>query len=150
MKMIDISGRFADNAICEKEHRIGVFHWTGGPTAEGAIEWLDKRKGGKGSVGYNYVIDRDGTVFILADPRTSWMHNSGLGTAYDRHTVSISFAAKNAAHGITEEQTRAAHSLVVLLESWFDISWTHHAAINSHKQDFPAEMWEELKPKLGI
>jgi hypothetical protein len=78
------------------------------------------------------------------------MHNTGLGTAYDCKTVSISFACKNAEHGITEAQINAAHSLVVILEGWFDISWTHHAAINAHKQDFPADMWGKLKLQLGI
>jgi hypothetical protein len=151
MKVIDITSRFMDNAIAEKEHRNAVWHWTGGGTAQGAIDWLDKRLEGKGSVGYNYIIGRDGNVYMLADPRTHYMHNTGShSTIPSKGTVSISFACRNAEHGITEAQIAAARDLVKQLNDWFVLKHYHHAQVNSTKIDFPSDMWESLKKQIGI
>ena len=149
MKIIDISDKFNDNSIRIKK-KI-VFHWTGGSTAKGAIDWLNKRSGGKGSVGYNYIIDKDGSIYMLADPRTRWMHNTGLGTKYDEDTIPIALASKDENDRFTDRQVMASKSLVEKLDKWFWITeTTHHAALNSKKVDFPEYIWAEFAQQVLI
>jgi N-acetyl-anhydromuramyl-L-alanine amidase AmpD len=148
--VIDITKRFNDNSISNKKEIIGVFHWTGGHDAEGAIEWLDERKGGVGSVGYNYIIDRNGLIYMLAKPGSRWMHNTGLGTHFDESTISIAFAALDENDTFTDEQIESAKILIEDLQEMFDIKWTHHAKLNSHKRDFPDWFWNKLVIKLDI
>ena len=149
-KIIDITEKFNDNSISNKREIVGVFHWTGGHRANGAIDWLNKRRDGKGSVGYNYIIDRDGLVYMLAKPGSRWMHNTGLGTHFDENTISISFAALDENDSFTEDQIESGKMLIKELHKMFDVKWTHHAKLNSHKQDFPEWFWEGLVIKLEI
>ena len=148
MEIRDISERFLDNANKYKK-RI-VLHWTASNTAKIAIEWLDMRKNGKGTVGYNYIIEKDGVVYMLADPAERWMHNTGLGGRYDMNVIAISFVNKG--DGIfTEEQYRACRELIEKLKEKYEITMiTHHHKIYKKKPDFPERIWEKVKDELGI
>ncbi|MDY0174364.1 MAG: peptidoglycan recognition family protein [Bacteroidales bacterium] len=147
MKIIDITGRFLDNSLRRnsiEDLRI-VFHWTASSTAKSAIDWLDTRLGGKGTVGYNYIIDRDGTIYVLADPGERWMHNSGLGANYDQNTISISLVMKDETDPVSQNQEYASRQLLLDLNSKFEIKEiTHHAHINRNKRDFPEKLWESF------
>jgi len=147
MKIIDITDKFNDNS-CKIKKKI-VFHWTGGSTAKGAINWLNERNEGHGSVGYNYIIDKSGDIYMLANPKVRWMHNTGTGTINDKNIVSISLVAKDEHDKITEAQIKSSKSLVKKLNDLFWITEiTHHAALNSQKQDFPEYIWRELEQRI--
>lgn len=144
--IIDLTTRFKDNAICNKKEVTVVFHWTGG-SAKSAIDWLDNRLNGKGTVGYNYIISGH-KLYILADPKTHYMNHSGLGDKYDRDSISIAFCYTSYP---TDEELKVAKNLLEDIKEWFTVKeYTHHAAINSKKVDFPADYWEHLKKDLGI
>lgn len=149
MKIVDKTKMFLDNAQRRTAPNYTlVVHWTGGSTASGAIEHLNKRAGGEGSVGYNAIIDKDGTVYLLADPRTHWMHNTGKGTSFDRKTISVSFVALPK-DKITVEQIRSFRKYKMELEEWCNISVVNcHKELNPNKPDFPAAQWEELYKEL--
>ena len=149
MRLFDRTYQFMDNAIAEKQKKTVVFHWTGSKLAESAINWLNNRLDGKGSVGYNYIIAENGDIFMLANPCSRWMHNTGLGTNFDKQTISIAFAAINA-DGINKKQLKAAKELVVHLRHDFECTYTHHAALNDKKPDFPKDFWEKVKNYLEI
>ena len=145
MKIKDITKRFNDNS--RKVRKKLVFHWTGGSTAEGAIEWLDKRLNGKGSVGYNYIID-DKTIYLLAHPSTRWMYNTGRGTTFDSDTISVSFVGSKDGD-ITHDKLVLAKELVDELRRTFDIyAIHHHAELSNKKQDFPSDTWRRIKRYL--
>ena len=76
MNITDITDRFRDNA--QKVSKKVIWHWTASNTAKSAIDWLDQRADGKGSVGYNYIIDKNGDVYMLGNPKNTWFHNTGL------------------------------------------------------------------------
>ncbi len=145
MKRIDVTERFRSRHAQKRKVRV-VFHWTASGSAAGTIDWLTQRADGFGSVGYNYIIEKNGDVYFLADPRDRWFHNTGRGTAYDSHTVSIAFVMRDGSEEMTEEQLHAAAQLMVgELDDWFDFATvTHHAAVNNNKQDFPEEIWIRL------
>ncbi len=151
MRIIDVTNRFKDNVLSHKIHRRRLWHWTGGDTANGAIEHLDNRMGGKGTVGYHYIIDKDGTIFILANPHTDFMQSSGLGEAYDERAIAIAFVMKDETQDITDEQIYSAKYLIKKTDEDFHITDdVHHARINRNKKDFPQWLWEDLKIKLKI
>ena len=151
MMITNITQRFLDNALNNKANRIIVFHWTGSHTAKSAIDWLDQRNEGNGSVGYNFIIDKDGVVYMLADPLTHWMHNTGLGTNFDEKTISISLASFGMSDPFTDKQIESSKGLVQFLEKRFNIiKTTHHAHLNKNKQDFPKELWDSFSKKILI
>ena len=147
MKLIDITEQFKDNS-----HRVEkgiVWHWTASKTAKSAIDWLDQRENGEGSVAYNYIIDKNGDVYMLGNPNYAWFHNTGLGSAYDKDIISISFVSMGREDLFTDEQINSAKHLYSILNDEYKITLnTHHASLNSHKQDFPEKMWIELKEQL--
>lgn len=148
MRIKDITEYFKDNAI--KHKRTVVFHWTATETAKEAVEWLKTRLNGKGTVGYNYIIEKSGDILMLANPCNAWMHNSARGTDFDKNTISISFV--NIGDGkFTKDQFVAATELINNLEKQFDITEiTNHHILYSPKPDFPDDIWEKLKIKLKI
>jgi N-acetylmuramoyl-L-alanine amidase-like protein len=146
--MIDFTHKFKDNALKHRPRRIVVWHWLAG-TVRGSIEWLNTRKDGKGSVAYNYMISKSGTIYMLGDPFKTWFHNTGKGSNYDRKTISIAFESMGADDPITLLQIVAAHALTCELERDFHIeAHKHHAELNSKKQDFPADVWAKLLPEI--
>ena len=148
MQIKDITNIFPDNAI--KHKRTVVFHWTATDTAKAAVDYLKNRLNGKGTVGYNYIIEKNGDIFMLANPCNAWMHNSAQGTEFDKNTISISFV--NIGDGnFTEQQTNVAFELVNNLKEQFNIvAFTNHHILYPPKPDFPDDVWEKLKTKLKI
>ena len=149
MKVHDKKQMFKDN--CQPVRKTIVLHWTGSETAESAINWLNERKNGEGSVGYNYIIDRNGDLYILADPGESWFHNTGLGTAFDKDTISIALVSTGKEPVITFYQIARLQQWIYMLQEDFEIiEITHHAALNSKKPDFPEKIWEQIKEELEL
>ncbi len=148
MKIIDISNQFENNFI--KHKRVIVFHWTATKTAQEAIDFLKLRLNGKGTVGYNYIIEKNGDIYMLANPCNAWMHNSARGTDFDKNTISISFV--NIGDGsFTEKQYSAAKELFVFLKNSYQIEKvTNHHLLYPSKADFPLDVWKKVKVKLGI
>jgi N-acetyl-anhydromuramyl-L-alanine amidase AmpD len=168
-KVANLYKEFKDNSY-PRFKRI-VLHWTASGTAESAINWLNQRLQGKGTVVYNYIIDRDGTVFELVDPFTRWAYHTGLGAPYDSQSIGIAlvswgvqdqersgsgwvFFKNRYLQNYTSEQKE---SLKALLDTLHDsglptdeMELTHHAAINPHKPDMPESMFNELVFDLGI
>lgn len=151
MKIIDKSKQFKDNVYTYKSRRRILWHWTGGVNASGAIDYLDSRHNGKGTVGYNYIIDKNGYVYMLVDPYKGFMQSSGLGKTYDETVIAIAFAMLDESDDITKQQIESGRYLLNKLNQEFEIFENiHHAAINPHKVDFPNWLWEEIKEKLDI
>lgn len=149
MNIIDITRRFEDNSLNSKVDKTIVYHWTGGLTAASAINWLDQRKGGKGSVGYNYIIGKDGRIFMLANPHTRFMHNTGKGTNFDKRTISISLASNGENDPFTDKQIKACRDLRKHLQERFSIIREYcHRELNKKKPDFPDYIWEDFKKKV--
>ena len=149
MKVYDVTDRFLDNAIPRKPRVDVVAHWTAGRSVGQDLNWLDKRLGGKGSVGYNLLIARNGDRYLLANIDTHFMHNSGLGSRYDRNTISFSFCTMGAKEGVTPVQVESAREFIAEIRKKYEIrKLVCHAEINSKKPDFPEEMWKELKAAL--
>jgi hypothetical protein len=149
MEFIDLSKMFIDNVNVHRPQKKIVYHWTGSKTAKSAYNWLNERNEGKGSVAYNYIIDKDGKIYILCDPFKGWFHNTGLGSNYDRNTISVALVSMGANDPITSKQIFSASLLNVKLNKEFHITEiTHHRHLNRKKQDFPAKQWKELFPKI--
>ena len=166
MKIKDISERFLDNSYPRMSIAACVLHWTGSPTAKRAIDWLDQRLNGEGTVAYNYIIDRDGIVYMLVDPMKAWVYHSGLGSKYDQKTISVAFVSwgiqsekksgtlwvpygGSYLQELTQEQIDAFAELYGQLTVIFgDIPLTHHAAINPHKVDLTESMFEMVMRRI--
>ena len=153
MNIIDITDRFKDNA--HKVSKKVIWHWTGGNTASGAIKWLDDREDvdgdgiGDGTIAYNYIIDKNGDVYMLGNPKNTWFHNTGLGSEYDKDTISISLVCRGKKDSFTEAQIESSKRLYSVLKCLYQIEInTHHASINLHKQDFPDKTWVDFKKKI--
>ena len=147
MKIINIEERFKDNA--HKVRKKVIWHWTGSSTAKSAIDWLDQRNNGEGTVAYNYIIDKNGDTYMLGNPKNTFFHNSGLGTSYDKDTISISLVSRGKKDSFTEAQIESSKRLYSILKGLYKIElMTHHADINEHKQDFPKHIWKDFKSKL--
>ena len=148
MHIINLENQFKDNA-----HKISkkiIWHWTGSNTAKSAIDWLDQRHEGKGSIAYNYIIDKNGDVYMLGNPNNTFFHNTGLGTEYDKDTISISLVSRGKKDPFTDEQIESSKRLYTILKCLYKIELnTHHAAINSNKSDYPDYIWKEFKSKLS-
>ncbi len=145
----DKTEMFSDNS--RKVQKIIVLHWTGSNTAKSAINWLNERKNGKGSVGYNYIIDRNGDMYILGDPGERWFHNTGIGTHFDKDTISIAFVSMGTEPVFTPEQIKTLKDWIEQLRADFDITQIrHHASLNLKKPDFPDHVWEGLKEALEL
>ena len=147
MNITDISDRFKDNA--QKVSKRVIWHWTASDTAKSAIDWLDQRNNGEGSVAYNYIIDKNGDVYMLGNPKNTWFHNTGLGSEYDKDTISISLVCRGKKDSFTEAQIESSKRLYSVLKCLYQIEInTHHASINLHKQDFPDKTWVDFKKKI--
>ena len=108
MRIIDKTAQFKDNIYIYKTRRRILWHWTGSRAAQSAINWLDQRIGGKGTVGYNYIIDKNGYIYMLVDPHKGFMQSSGLGKTYDELTIAIAFAMLDETDDLTEEQIESS------------------------------------------
>jgi len=147
MNIIDISDRFKDNA--QKVSKKVIWHWTASNTAKSAIDWLDQRAGGEGTVAYNYIIDKNGDVYMLGNPKNTFFHNTGLGTEYDKDTISISLVCRGKKDSFTDAQIESSKRLYSVLKCLYEIELnTHHAAINSNKSDFPNKTWKKFKEQI--
>ncbi len=148
MKIIDITSEFENNFI--KIEKTLVFHWTATNTAEEAIKYLKNRLNGKGTVGYNYIVEKNGDIFMLADPCNAWMHNSAMGTDYDKNTISISLV--NIGDGNFEEnQLIATKNLIDHLKKNYKIvEITNHHKLYPKKIDFPDDVWEKFLKFMNI
>jgi len=139
--------KFKDNSF-KRKIRV-IVHYTGSPNVNGSIEWLNKRKGGKGSVGYNVIIDKDNKIYYLAKP-TSWFHNTGLGSRYDKDTYSIAFTGSGI-NDITDAMIKDFKLTIQWLSNLFNIYEIKcHRECNIKKPDFSPEEWEILKRRIGI
>ena len=149
MKIFDASKMLEQNYQINKPDRNIVFHWTGEGTIASIIKYLTSRLQGKGTVGYNFMIDFNGDVVKLC-PLNAWFHNSGKGTNFDSSTISIAFLSSGAYP--TKQQIK---SCITLLQS--DIAPTFnileyfcHSELCDHKIDFPADYWRKLKHDLDL
>ena len=149
MKILDASNTFKNNYRLDKPDRNLVFHWTGMGTAASNIEFLSSRLQGKGSVGYNYIIDDTGDVFKLC-PIHAWFHNSGKGTAFDSGTISIAFVSSG--EYPNKKQIKSCNILLEteIYPSINVVECFHHAELNPQKVDFPAEYWRHLVHVLHL
>ena len=146
MKVVDLTKQFKDNSITHRVRRRRLWHWTGGHSANGAITHLDRRFNGKGTVGYNYIIGKDGTLYMLVNPRYGYMQSSGLGHKYDKDTIAIAFVMFDETSKFTKEQIKTARELIAITNKSFHIfEDTHHAHVKHTKRDFPKQMWNALK-----
>lgn len=145
----NVTKRFGNNSL-KRRVRV-VFHWTGGVSSESTLNWLATRQGGQGTVGYNYILDKKDGIYMLADPRERWFHNTGLGSNYDAETVSAAFDMRDETEMFTEKQIDDTVKLLKIIDDWFDvIEITHHAAINKTKRDLPEELWQYLLSEIKI
>lgn len=87
-----------------------IFHHTGGPTVKGAIATLIKR-----GLSYHYIIDRDGTIYKLADANTIQYHAKG----HNFRTIGISFVGGGKFGKVNVEQHKSAIKLVNTLKKEF-------------------------------
>ena len=139
--------KFKDNSF-KRKIRV-IVHYTGSPNVNGSLEWLNKRKGGKGSIGYNIIIDQSHEVFYLAKP-TEWFHNTGLGSRYDKDTFSIAFTG-NGIDDITDAMIKDFRDELENLKTIFNVYEIRcHHECNIKKPDFSPEEWEILKRRIGI
>lgn len=163
MKIKDITERFKDNSYPRHLFEACVLHWTASGSAKSAIDWLDQRLNGEGTVAYNFVIDRDGTIYMLVDPLKAWVYHSGTGAAFDKKSISVAFVSwgiqdqkksgtlwvpykDGYLQELTQEQIEAFAELYGLLTEIFgDVPLTHHAAINKNKFDLTDSMFDEVK-----
>lgn len=121
-------------------------HYTASPNAVGTIEYLDKRLGGKGTVGYNFLISKD-AVYELGNHQM-WFHNTGKGTEYDSNTYSIAFVGYGL-EDITDEMIREAMLKIRWMNAVYDVTdILCHREVNPKKPDFSEEEWAILLPKL--
>ena len=147
MNIIDITNQFKDNS--QKVQKKIIFHWTASSTAKSAIDWLDQRANGEGSVGYNYIIDKDGSIYMLGNPEQRWFHNTGLGISFDKDTISISLVSRGKKDLFTDKQIANVRHLISILKNLYRIvEINHHAALNKNKPDFPEYIWKEFKKQV--
>ena len=146
MHIINIEERFKDNA--HKVRKKVIWHWTGSSTAKSAIDWLDQRNNGEGTVAYCYIIEGK-DVYMLGNPNNTWFHNTGLGSEYDKDTIPIAIVSRGKKDKFPQDSIDSAKKLYSILKGLFEIyDNTHHASINKNKQDFPEHIWKEFKSKI--
>jgi hypothetical protein len=144
MKIFDASHLFLGNYKLDKPDRILVFHWTGKGSSQQIVDYLRSRLNGAGTVGYNYIVDTDGSVFKLC-PVYAWFHNTGRGSLFDSKSCSIAFVSDG-----DFPNKRQIQSVNMLVETEIStavniVEITHHAALNPDKPDFPDEYWQKLQ-----
>lgn len=64
-----------------RKNLIALHHTVGG-TAKSTYEWWKTRKGGTGTVGAAFMIDRDGSVYEVFEPQY-WAYHLGTGYSPD-------------------------------------------------------------------
>lgn len=82
---------YGSRARRAKYEYIGV-HYTGGDSLSGAISWANKK-----NVGYQFLIDKDGTVHMVQNPdegRTNHWGKRRVGPAGNHNSVGISFVGR--------------------------------------------------------
>lgn len=140
---------FKDNAMQRKLYF--VVHWTGSKSAISTVNYLENRLNGKGTVGYNVIIDINGDIYSLAG-FDHFFHNTGLGTDFDALTYSIAFTGNNAKNIL--ENKKMIASAKIILDTFYraypncEIEVCCHRELNENKPDFPEKEWEILKEKL--
>ena len=149
MKILDASNALKNNYQINKPDRDLVFHWTGAGSIDSIINWFSTRLNGKGTVGYNYIIDANGDVYKLC-PINAWFHNTGKGTNFDSGTISIAFLSAG-----TYPTPSQIKSCKILLQTEIESSvnivhYYCHSELCDHKIDFPADYWRKLKHALDI
>lgn len=144
MKILDASHIFKNIFQHDKLDRKIILHWTGSNSVRSTIDWLSSRLDGKGTVGYNYIIDTNGDVYKCC-PSSAWFHNTGLGSNFDKGTISIAFVSSG--DFPSRQQIKSLNILIEtsIAPAFNILEITHHAALNSKKQDFPDKYWDRLK-----
>ncbi len=177
LKTVDKRLMFLDNSFAKgnnsKPKRI-VIHWTASGSAESAINWLNNRHDidgdgvGDGSVVYNDIIDRDGTIYRCVDPTIRYANHTGKGNTMDSQSIGIALVSwgvqpeiKTGTHweklkGVfyqhpTPEQIRSLHELMVEYNTIFGKPLTilSHRDVNGYKPDFPSFAWDDLGLQLS-
>jgi hypothetical protein len=139
-------GEFMHNAMPFNKRTI-VIHWTGSKSAASTVNYLKDRLNGKGTVGYNEIIDTNGDIYKLA-PLGRYFHNTGLGDDFDCNTFSISFTGNNAKDILENERMiKSARNRINELKPYFRDIYCHRE-LNPNKEDFPEKEWGALKKKL--
>jgi len=93
-KTIDIRKKWENFSYEGAEKRIIFLHHTAGYNVQSSEDWLYKLtlknfRERKGSIGVNYYIDKDGTIFYAID-ENKWAWHSGLGNIeFEKRTISI-------------------------------------------------------------
>lgn len=68
-----------------------VLHHTVSSNVEGVLKWWEQRaKSTDSIISTAYVIDFDGTVYEVFDPKY-WAYHTGIGASYDRRSIGIEF-----------------------------------------------------------
>lgn len=120
-----------------------VLHSTEGATAESSIDYLRDKQ-----FSYHYIIERDGTLFRLVDPRkgTAWhcgMSHGPDGDFVNSYSIGVCFACLDDGHdGFTDEAVETANWLIERLKDIFPaLKWiTTHKAIAPARKTDPAHL----------
>lgn len=103
-----------------------VLHHTSGGSAKSTFDWW---RSTPERIGTAYIVERDGTIFEVFDPR-SWAYHLGVkgsGTALERRSIGIEIASEGGltrgpgdlyAFGVIAERTRFRGEVVTLPEPW--------------------------------
>lgn len=117
------------------EPKAIVFHYTGGTTADGAIDTLRKR-----GLAYNYIIDKDGSVHVIAPGGTRAAHmrdsDKGPGGFGNSNSIGIAYVGTGE-DDISDAQRAVGRALAARDAGKFKIAPTQvfgHGEINSHKE----------------
>lgn len=143
--IVDLTDKFKDNSFLYKQKRNIAWHWDAAPNAQISIKWLDERLKGNGTIVYNYLIGRDGTIYKLVDPLISYAHHTGKGLKFDRYCIGVAISSTGYNESFTDAQMKAAFQLRNDLYDVFDIGVEHsHHELKEYKPDFPDNMWAEM------
>lgn len=117
------------------EPKAIVFHYTGGTTANGAVDTLRKR-----GLAYNYIVDKDGSVHVLAPGGTRAAHmrdsDKGPGGFGNGNSIGIAYVGRGE-DDITDAQRSVGRALAARDAGKFKIAPTQvfgHGELNSHKE----------------
>ena len=143
--IVDLTESFEDNSFQWKQKRTICWHWDGATSARIAIRWQNERLKGEGTVVYNYIIGRDGTIFKMIDPLIRYAHHTGKGIAYDMTCIGIAISSKGYSDHFSDAQMKAALQLRNEIFEIFDVTEEHsHHELTPHKPDFPDHLWAEM------
>lgn len=131
--------------------RGGTFHYTGGSTAQGAIDTLRKR-----GLSYNYLIDRDGSIIGLVPPDHRAAHmrpsNRGVEGLGNQNMIGYAFVGMGE-KDMTPQQQQAAYELASRDARRFGLKpeqFYGHGELNSHKEAIEGTTLAKMMRERGL